>query len=81
MRQIRLCVFEVPYDEGPLASVRYTRYGKDGRAKEVREVDYWTEEELDAHVCFAISHDVDATIYTSHDIGMFPNIADLTGLQ
>ena len=75
MRQVRLAVFEVPYEEGPLASVRYTRYGNDEVAEAVKQVDYWEEDAMDTEVYFALKNGIDATVYTSHNMDLFPNIS------
>tara|TARA_R100000329_G_scaffold143980_1_gene128373 strand:- start:70 stop:420 length:351 start_codon:yes stop_codon:yes gene_type:complete len=79
---IQLAVFQVPYEAGPMASVRYTAYGDDGKPIVVEQIDYGYQAEdlaqFDMETTNALSMGVDVTIFTKTDIEMFPKLARYT---
>ncbi len=79
---IQLSVFQVAYDNGPLASVRYTCYAEDGKPLAVEQVDYGYKAEdlaqFDIETTNALAMGVDVTIFTKANIEMFPKLAKYT---
>ena len=76
---IQLSVYQLAYEEGPMASVRYTCYADDGKPLAVEQIDYGYEAEdlaqFDIETTNALAMGVDVTIFTKADIEMFPKLA------
>lgn len=78
MRPIQVHYYELPNVKG-LAVVRFTDYDTKHRAKRVQQRVYDTgpddylkmQDEVEA----ALERELDVTVLSSHDIGMFPVIA------
>ena len=81
-KHIQLAVYQYPYEEGPMASVRYTCYGEDGKPLAIEQIDYGYEAEdlaqFDLETTNALAMGVDVTIFTKTDIEMFPKLARYT---
>ena len=81
---IQLAVYTCKYRGGPIASVRYTSYGKDGRVINVEQINYGaTAEQLakfDYDATNALEIGVDVSIITRADVEMFPKISYYTKL-
>lgn len=81
---VQLSVYEYGYEGGPLAQVRYTSYGPDGRVVNVEQVDYGYEandlHQFDVQTTTALEMGVDVTIFTKADIELFPKLSQYTKL-
>lgn len=81
-KHIQLAVYQFPYEDGPMASVRYTCYADDGKPIAIEQIDYGYEAEdlaqFDFETTNALSMGVDVTIFTKTDIEMFPKLARYT---
>ena len=79
---MQLAVYEFPYDDGPVAFVRYTFYDGDGKPVAVEQVSYSAEGkglmDLDNEVLAALETGMDVTIFTRYDIRQLPGIKSLT---
>ena len=79
---VQLAVYKVSYEQGPMASVRYTCYAEDGKPLAVEQIDYGYKAEdlaqFDIETTNALSMGVDVSIFTKADIEMFPKLARYT---
>jgi len=80
--QIQLAVYQTPYKEGPMATVRYTCFGEDGKPVNVQQMNYGdTAEELarfDIETTAALEMGADVTIFTRSDVDLFPKLSQYT---
>jgi L-ribulose-5-phosphate 3-epimerase UlaE len=77
-RRIQLAVYEAYYEDGPIASVRFTEYDNRGSVAHVNQIDYWDEVHMDEQVLAALEAGLDVTVYTKCDIDVFPRISRLS---
>tara|TARA_R100000329_G_C7578067_1_gene204795 strand:+ start:58 stop:312 length:255 start_codon:yes stop_codon:yes gene_type:complete len=65
---VRICAYTVDYGEdGPLASVRYTSFGEDGKVNAVEQVHYWNEIYCNCHIESALESGLDVCFMTRQD--------------
>ena len=83
-KNIQLAVYEVPYEGGPAASVRYTTYAKDGKPLAVEQINYPADAlglaTFDNETTAALEMGIDVSIITRVDVEIFPELSKYTSL-
>tara|TARA_R100001443_G_scaffold2367_2_gene8029 strand:+ start:587 stop:844 length:258 start_codon:yes stop_codon:yes gene_type:complete len=64
-KYVRICAYTVNYgEEEPLASVRFTSIGEDGKVNAVEQVHYWNERYCSSHVESALASGLEVCLIT-----------------
>jgi len=64
-KYVRICAYTVNYgEEEPLASVRFTSIGEDGKVNAVEQVHYWNEQYCNSHVESALASGLEVCLIT-----------------
>tara|TARA_R100001082_G_scaffold66661_2_gene37665 strand:+ start:324 stop:581 length:258 start_codon:yes stop_codon:yes gene_type:complete len=64
-KYLRICAYTVNYgEEEPLASVRFTSIGEDGKVNAVEQVHYWNEQYCNSHVESALASGLEVCLIT-----------------
>ena len=83
-KNIHLAVYEVPYEGGPAASVRYTTYAEDGKPLAVEQINYPADAlglaTFDNETTAALEMGIDVSIITRVDVEIFPELSKYTSL-
>ena len=62
---VRICAYTINYDkEEPLASVRFTSIGEDGKVNAVEQVHYWNEQYCNSHIENALASGFEVCLIT-----------------
>ena len=65
---VRICAYTVDYGEdGPLASVRYTSVGEDGKVNGVEQIHYWNDFYCNCHIETALESGLEVCLMTRLD--------------
>ena len=64
-KYVRICAYTVKYGkEEPLASVRFTSIGEDGKVNAVEQVHYWNEQYCNSHIENALASGFEVCLIT-----------------
>ena len=64
-KHVRICAYTVNYgEEEPLASVRFTSIGEDGKVNAVEQVHYWNEQYCNSHIENALASGLEVCLIT-----------------
>jgi len=64
-KYVRICAYTVNYGkEEPLASVRFTSIGEDGKVNAVEQVHYWNEQYCTCHIENALASGFEVCLIT-----------------
>ena len=64
-KYVRICAYTVKYGkEEPLASVRFTSIGEDGKVNAVEQVHYWNEHYCNSHIENALASGFEVCLIT-----------------
>ncbi len=64
-KYVRICAYTINYGkEEPLASVRFTSIGEDGKVNAVEQVHYWNEHYCNSHIENALASGLEVCLMT-----------------
>ena len=65
---VRICAYTIDYEEdAPLASVRYTSLGEDGKVNSVEQIHYWNDVYCNCHIESALESGLEVCLMTRLD--------------